>query len=316
MNSIIATSEPEGSDPRKRALAELVEQILAHLQHDRFGEALTLIDAASRLDEKMMHLPFIRWFEPDWPLLRSKLLGLSEAGCCFPSLSDFLAKCATQLGDYDAVKSILDYDRFVQIERLEPIAPEERALLLQEFAQDLTMFGPRGKPSRLMLQRLRMDEGREDLPATARLLARMRKKMEEYRDALEDADQSLPFVANRPREFHLRGWSVISGRDSHHARHFHQRSWANGVYYIDIPANVRDAPDHAGWLQIGSPDPEPIFSDAHGWSKHLLCPENDMLVIMPGHFWHETRPIGVDQLRIAFGFDVIWKGSPVLAGLN
>jgi hypothetical protein len=36
----------------------------------------------------------------------------------------------------------------------------------------------------------------------------------------------------------------------------------------------------------------------------MVAPEPGTLVLMPGYFYHETRPMGIDQERICIAFDV------------
>lgn len=302
---------PELRQRRLQLGDRLMARAISALQEDDFVEAAAWIQDTYELHESFLHLrPVTRIFGHDINLLQAKAHGLFEAGCVIPAISDILVRCATLRGQYDEVRRNLDYARFIRIDRLPPIDRDERAALIGEFLQDVTPFGPAGPPAKLMLQRLGLEEGCNDAPASLRLLARIRPIVQEYIDRLADADQDIPFVAGRPREFFLRGWSVVSGAQSYHSPHFHQKSWANGVYYINIPAILARSESHAGWLHIGDPGAAMPFTPEQGWQRSWLRPENDLMIIMPGHFYHNTVPIGVDDLRIAFGFDIKWPALP------
>jgi hypothetical protein len=134
--------------------------------------------------------------------------------------------------------------------------------------------------------------------AVRSLLAALRRKVSDY-IAVLPRDRAHPFVASAPRDFEIGGWAVVSGRESHHRAHLHPRAWATGVYYVVQPAVSRAS--QTGWLRVGPPA-EFVGDDA--WETRMIEPAEGSFVLMPGYFWHETEPMGVDQERICVAFEV------------
>ena len=66
---------------------------------------------------------------------------------------------------------------------------------------------------------------------------------------------------------------------------------------------AREANSDRGWLRVGPPS-EHRISGASGWQTRMVAPEPGTLVLMPGYFFHDTSPMGVDQERICIAFDV------------
>lgn len=290
-----------------------MRQAIAELRANRFSDAVTLIDHACRIDHWQVDLQvLIEGFAAD-PVacLWEKAQGLEEAGCRHAVLSDILAWSATRLGLYDEVRRYLNYRQFLRSKKLPPIDDTERAQLIQELLQEVSLYDAiPGRSPHFQAQRHGLYENDPRTPAVSRAFSRLRPFVEEYCLSLADGDLRAPFVARRPKQFKLNGWSVISGPRSFHTPHFHANSWASGVYYISIPDFVRNSAEHAGWYRAGRPFDDRQVTAEQGWPEIWVCPENDLALIGTSYFFHETVPLNRDEVRIGLAFDVKWDDQP------
>jgi hypothetical protein len=86
--------------------------------------------------------------------------------------------------------------------------------------------------------------------------------------------------------------------------HIHADGWLSGVYYVEVPAVVRDPAGRAGWLQVGGSrrdirlTREPI--------TRAVQPEPGLLVTFPSHLWHDTIPLPEQnaERRLCLAFDL------------
>lgn len=306
-NSLRLPSLPTTAEGHREAMA-LFDEALIALQHDRFDQAFRLIDQACHIDFWMMDLHLVgTHFAHEPPeMMRDIALGLYAAGCSYPAISDLLAFSATQLGNYDEVRHILDYKNLLHVDHLAPFDDAEREQLIIELVGEPTIYGNDGtRSAHYMLQRHGLSEDTPELPMTRLAFSRLRKFVDSYLQRIAGLDPNLPFIARRPEKYRLSGWSVISGRDSFHTPHYHFNAWASGVYFISVPDFVARSPEQAGWYRTGRCSPRRQVTAAQGWEQHWVTPENDLVLIGPGHFFHDTIPLGRDDaLRIAIAFNV------------
>lgn len=232
------------------------------------------------------------------------------AGFTNTQLTDTMAMLASRLGRPADALRLLTMDRFLHVAPLTPaLEPHDMAELASALQQDLTHYRrPRSRPIRHAARREGLTEATDGPPALKSIFARIRHTVAAWIAALP-RDPAHPFLAAKPAQSSLEGWSVVSGRDSHHQPHIHVESWANGVYYVEIPPEVEDASRRAGWLRVGPP-PAYGFGDADGWPERWIRPAPGLMVIMPSHFHHETRPLGVGAKRIALAFQIRAETPP------
>jgi uncharacterized protein (TIGR02466 family) len=114
-----------------------------------------------------------------------------------------------------------------------------------------------------------------------------------------------PFLRACPTSYRLHAWAVVMGRGGHQIPHIHSRAWLSGVYYVDLPDDVReDDPTHAGWLTFGRAEEQ--WHRPETWTPvRQICPRPGMLVTFPSFFWHGTYPVATPRRRISYAFDVI-----------
>jgi len=139
-------------------------------------------------------------------------------------------------------------------------------------------------------------------PILGRMFARLRT-------AIERLDRQFACRPDPPVSGGQAG-AISTGRMERRLRprrasppHMHAESWANGVYYVEVPAVVEDESRRAGWLRVGPP-PDYGFGVRGGWPERWIKPAQDFAVMMPSHFHHETRKLAVDARRICFAFQI------------
>jgi uncharacterized protein (TIGR02466 family) len=111
-----------------------------------------------------------------------------------------------------------------------------------------------------------------------------------------------PFVAHRPRRWHLAVWAIVLEGRGYQVSHIHRTAWLSGVYYPLVPDIVRDG-GKAGWIEFGEPGPEYHWSAAP--ETRIFQPEPGLMVLFPSYMFHHTIPFESDQTRISIAFDVV-----------
>jgi predicted Zn-dependent protease len=116
-------------------------------------------------------------------------------------------------------------------------------------------------------------------------------------------DNTHPLYARRQRGYRLSGcWTVrLTAGGGRHQHHVHPRGWISSAYYVDVPAQVTDAPDRAGWLSFGGAP----FPAARLEPMAHVRPAAGMLALFPSYLWHGVAPFpGVGE-RLTMAFDVL-----------
>ncbi|MCC2663388.1 MAG: hypothetical protein K0S35_1310, partial [Geminicoccaceae bacterium] len=212
-----------------------------------------------------------------------------------------------EVGERERARSLVDFERLIRPQRLQP--PPE--------------FGSLDELNAALATWVRQHPTLHEAPAafsvhrglsTGELLAGdkgpvrpferiIRGAVAAYQKSLpEDADH--PFIANRPRRWHLTMWAIIIEAEGFQVPHIHPSGWLSGVYYVTLPEAVRSQGDQrAGWIEFGEP-----YSDiAHSVQPELKSfqPEEGLLLLFPSYFYHRTLPFASDRQRISISFDVV-----------
>ncbi len=233
-----------------------------------------------------------------YPLVRA----LVDAGFANPCSFDLLAATAIWAGKPEAARALTDPARFLQVAALhgpdDPVLP----LLAAELSRDLEHFQqPSSRAIRMGWRRNHLEQ--DESPLLRQMFQRLQTMALDYIARLP-AEPDNPFLRARPDRLGLRGWSVVSGAETHHVSHLHPKSWVNGVYYVAVPRVVADAVEKPGWLRVG-PAVERGFNAENGWDERWIQPQPGLVVLMPSHFTHETRPLNqADERRICVAFEV------------
>lgn len=116
-----------------------------------------------------------------------------------------------------------------------------------------------------------------------------------------------PFAAAAPRRWGTMSWGVKMWRQGHQVSHIHQKAWLSGVYYVQLPEDVRDDQvGHEGWIEFGR-GPTRLYRNSQP-PLRLIRPVEGMMLSFPSYFWHRTIPFEGARERISIAFDVIPTG--------
>jgi len=125
------------------------------------------------------------------------------------------------------------------------------------------------------------------------------------RRANESTARQHPFEQGVPREFRVFSWGVVLREKGHQAPHFHPNGWLSGVYYIEVPDDIReDDPERRGWIEFGRGD-DRWHRKGTEMPARQIFPREGMLITFPSYYWHNTRPLQSKKRRISFAFDII-----------
>jgi len=238
--------------------------------------------------------------------LRARANALIAGGMMYSPVIAAMAVGEGLCGNVSVVRSLVDYERFFRHYALEtPVGfGEFNNALAEEIRSGLKFYDePRDRAIR---KGWRNEETtKSNLPASAALTALLRREVETYIEALP-ASPAHVFLDSRPANFSIRGWAVVSDGSSYHKTHIHPEAWASGVYYVVRPAVSREPGTSRGWMTVGPPEwGHTSDTPLPGWESRLVEPEPGTLTLMPGYFFHHTRPMGVDEERICVAFDVV-----------
>jgi hypothetical protein len=138
--------------------------------------------------------------------------------------------------------------------------------------------------------------------AAAALVAGFKRAVAEYADAT--AGLIDPRLARRrPARARIESTSHVTGGASHIAPHCHPYNWLNAVYYVRLPPDIAEAPDHGGWLEFSLPRHKLPDADRIA-PPRLIAPAEGHLAIFPAYLYHQTMPSRDTSPRIAITFDV------------
>jgi len=230
-------------------------------------------------------------------------LTLLQHGVTYAPVLAALAITEAQLGHVNAVRRLIDFERFFHHGTCTPPAgmstEDFYGMLVSEIKSDLKFYEkPDDGAIRHSWRRDNVLEAKT--PALRALRRMMQAEVDRYIAALPD-DPSHPFIAARPTRSSLIGWAVVSDADGYLVPHIHPDAWITGIYYVAQPEVSRSS--QRGWLRIGPPD-RYNFRSEDGWDTLMLEPTRGTFLLMPAYFHHATEPMGVKQERISIAFDV------------
>jgi hypothetical protein len=237
--------------------------------------------------------------------IRDRAEALLRNGAVYSSVIAELALSEAQLGNVSEVRRLVDFDRFFRAYLVDAPSGYDRNRFNRELASqiksDLKFYD---SPEDWAIRRgWRNDRVlTSHLPAWRAWVRMIRREVDRYIAGLpRDADH--PFLASRPADYAIGAWAVVSNGESFHRPHVHPEAWVSGVYYVTRPAVSLEPDGRVGWLRVGPPEDLGVTA-AHGWAERYVEPEPGNLVLMPGYFFHGTRPMNVDQERICVAFDI------------
>ncbi len=226
-----------------------------------------------------------------------------------PMAQAHLSILLQQLDKPDAAQVLLDYDRLLrrravdQVEGWPTVAAFNADLARSIQDHPTLMRDPPGKATKHGSQTL------EILHAAEGPLAAMQRLIEaavaEY--LAETVAAASDVFARPPTNWHLHGWGVVLRSSGHQTPHFHPAGMVSGVYYVRIPAVVRNGQaGDAGCIRFGQP--EPGLGGAETLAARLttsIRPAEGLMILFPSYFWHQTIPFESHEDRICIAFDVL-----------
>jgi len=290
----------ERSPQSAKRMFELADLLAERGELDEYARIFRSAYRLNPMDQRLL------MFSPhEARTMRNKAQALLERGVNYSAVLAALAISSAILGDRDTVERLVDYGRFFSL--LSRVCPKE--------ISDVDFFAALAAEAKSRLQFYEAPDAairhawrynavlKSDGPACRALAREIRTQVNHYIANLP-SEMGHPFMASRPAEFRIGAWAVVSGGESHHRPHIHPRAWASGVYYVVRPDVSREANSDRGWLRVGPPE-EYGISSSDGWQTRMVAPEPGTLVLMPGYFFHDTSPMGVEQERICIAFDVV-----------
>ncbi len=219
----------------------------------------------------------------------------------------FKAVALAELGERDAARYLVDFDRLLRTTRLKTpdgfarLADLNAALTRQICAHPTLTFAPTSHATRLGKhtgELLVKPNG-----PIAVLEGMIRGAVEECSRSLP-ADRAHPFLGNPPKRWRLSGWAVVMEAQGHQIAHIHPSAWLSGVYYVKVPDIVRmPAQGRAGWIEFGRP-PKHLHATVEP-EVRAIQPEEGLMLLFPSYFYHQTVPFETAEMRISIAFDVL-----------
>ncbi|MGE0667598.1 MAG: putative 2OG-Fe(II) oxygenase [Sphingomonadales bacterium] len=134
------------------------------------------------------------------------------------------------------------------------------------------------------------------------MVGRIDEAVRWYKSQLPD-DASHPAVRWAPERWRLTAWGVVMHDKGHERPHIHPNGWLSGVFYLQLPAVVRDpARRPEGWLEFGKPTRH--LNVSRGFDVRQYQPAYGQMFLFPSYFYHGTVPFRSDERRICIAFDV------------
>ncbi|MFT3906332.1 MAG: putative 2OG-Fe(II) oxygenase [Steroidobacteraceae bacterium] len=213
---------------------------------------------------------------------------------------------AARLLGRDQYRELYDYGRFVRIYELEPppgwgsVAELNAALLEVLAARHRFSSHPLDQSLRNGSQTARSLTA-ESEPAIQAVLKAFAEPLADYQRQLGNAPTHPLSMRNVAAASIVGAWSVQLHREGFHVNHLHPQGWISSAYYVDVPDEVEDANEKAGWLKFG----ETRYPVPGASAERHVQPRAGRLVLFPSYMWHGTNPIHRGQPRMSIAFDAV-----------
>ena len=128
-----------------------------------------------------------------------------------------------------------------------------------------------------------------------------------YINSLPD-DNTHPLFGRKRKSYRVsNAWSVNLTGEGFHINHIHPQGWISAAFYVDVPENLSERKDKAGWIAFGKP---PFAVRGHDKkllsAEHMVAPMAGRLVLFPSYMWHGTVPLAEeDSSRLTLSLDVV-----------
>jgi tetratricopeptide (TPR) repeat protein len=207
-------------------------------------------------------------------------------------------------GDPQAARELVDLERLVRVRELPvprgyaDLADFNARLAAHLRADSSRLPSPRTKSTRGGAQTGELDPDAAPVLAAFRdfLNAELRALIADLRREGFDGHPVMDWAAER---WTLRLWGTLLAPGGHQLPHLHPLAWLSGVYYVEVPAGLRDD----GALEFGEPPARVVARVAPERRRVRAAPGR--LVVFPSWYWHRTLPFAQPGERISIAFDVV-----------
>ncbi|MBL8642435.1 MAG: hypothetical protein JNK21_00770 [Rhodospirillaceae bacterium] len=220
----------------------------------------------------------------------------------------FKSIALAELGRGVELDELVNFDTLISVEELvapkgfQSIADFNRALAAELINERSLVYEPKAHTTR----RGKQSGGLANSPSLViQALNAQCIEAAKRRIAAIRANSNHPFDRRAPRTYRLHSWAVVLGQEGHQTPHIHPDGWLSGVYYVEIPDDVKaDDLERSGWLEFGRSD-ERWHRKSTKTQSRTVFPREGQLITFPSYFWHSTRPLRSDRRRISFAFDIM-----------
>ena len=130
----------------------------------------------------------------------------------------------------------------------------------------------------------------------------LRRSINNYLDELP-GDTEHPFLRQIPKNYGLRIWATVMGKEGFINPHIHSESWITGAYYVCFPGPEKsEEAENAGWIKFGPPDR--VSQQKYTATTKLIKPEPGLLLLFPSYFHHQSLPLKYFSNRISLAFEI------------
>ena len=124
------------------------------------------------------------------------------------------------------------------------------------------------------------------------------KEIKKFR--VHNSIKSDLIIKKWPKKYNVRAWFVKLIKQGYQKSHIHPTAWLSGVFYLDVPKNMKKD-QGAIKLSIQGYD-YPKFKKM---KQIVFKPKNYDLVIFPSSLFHSTIPFVSSQKRCVIPFDMV-----------
>ncbi len=124
------------------------------------------------------------------------------------------------------------------------------------------------------------------------------EEIKNYFESYNENDNSF-FIKDWPKKSNLFGWVVNLKSEGFQSSHIHLGSWLSGVFYINIPDDIKGNEGAIKFSLQGFDYPMKKNSS----KEKIIKPKRGDLVLFPSSLFHQTIPFISNDSRVCIAFD-------------
>jgi tetratricopeptide (TPR) repeat protein len=215
-----------------------------------------------------------------------------------------------ELGDRAGARSLVDMDRFLRVIEVTAPPPGYDSLkafnvaLTEQLMRDPTLAVPTTRDPHYNGPQFRTTGELFDEPtgAMTALEGLVRREVDAYLAKVARRDAGHPYLANPPERWKPIAQATVLDSLGALAPHVHYSGYVSGVYYVQIPEAIGGATDgQAGWLEVGRLPQR--FHRVGRPEIRAFKPRENVMILFPSYFYHNTVPFDSAAPRISIAFD-------------